>query len=74
MSIFIVYNGWQGNGSVACIVSADDFEEAISQAKIIFAEDAESMKRPYHKDTYILDYSTHLKAEKITLPYLCEID
>lgn len=64
MNVWIVTNGWQGNGAVACILTALD-DVAEDEVKEM-AQDAFVKADP--------KYSVgELVAEKITVPYICEI-
>lgn len=67
MNTYLVYNGFGGNGAVACIVNAVSEPDALKQAADAFkAENG----RPD------VNYSTpheRWTVEKIELPYVCEI-
>jgi hypothetical protein len=63
--IFIAYNGWMGNGSVAVIVEADNEHDAIIEAIEAFRAETPA----YADDSY-----SHVKEiEQIDLPYFTEI-
>lgn len=67
MNTYLVYNGYVGNGAVACIVSAVSEPDALKQAADAFKAEG---GRPG------VNYSTpygRWTVEKIELPYVCEI-
>jgi hypothetical protein len=65
-SLWIVYNGYQGGGAVAVIVSSEDEDAAIEKARRIFR------LRAFHHG-YPDTYWRHPTTEEIELPYECEL-
>lgn len=67
MTVWAVFNGWDGNGAVAVIVAADSETDAINQATPVLKQRAHGPHR------YPATYWSDLTAEALDLPYECEL-
>jgi hypothetical protein len=79
MRYWIVRNGWQGAVAVGVIVEAMNEETAIFHASKALREEAEKPRGGpalRNEHTYSPSYwePGRLRAERITLPLVCEVD
>lgn len=74
--IWLVTNGYRGNGFVTAIVEAENERMALAKGELALREQAR--KIPWaNRGTYeenVEHYVHQLKAEQIELPYVTEMD
>jgi hypothetical protein len=67
MNLWVVYNGFRGNGAVAVLVAAEDEPGALELAEAAFRAEPDARD---HGDAYW----TNLEAHRVPLPAVGEVD